>query len=52
MKQYMKNKLCKCWEIKVFSWADICHLVYDFHIYTGKDTVTNDCGLGVGNEVV
>ena len=51
MKQYMKNKPCK-WRIKVFFLADICGLVFDFQIYTGKDTVTSNCGLGVGGEVV
>ena len=51
MKQYMKNKPCK-WGIKFFSRADVSGIVYDFEIYTGKGTVTNDRGLLVGGEVV
>ena len=50
MKQYMKNKPCK-WAIKVFSRVDVIGIVYDFEIYTGKGTVTNDRSLGVGSEV-
>ncbi|XP_055087231.1 piggyBac transposable element-derived protein 3-like [Periophthalmus magnuspinnatus] len=51
MKQYIKNKPKK-WGIKVFTRAGVTGLVYDFEIYTGKGTVTNERGLGVAGEVV
>jgi len=50
MKQYIKNKPHK-WGIKVFTRADVFGIVYDFEIYTGKGTVTNERGLGIGGEV-
>ncbi|KAJ0000608.1 hypothetical protein NQD34_012450 [Periophthalmus magnuspinnatus] len=51
IKQYIKNKPKK-WGLKVFTRAGVTGLVYDFEIYTGKGTVTNECGLGVAGEVV
>lgn len=42
-KQYIKNKPKKR-GIKVF--------IYDFEVYIGKETVTNERGLGVAGEVV
>ncbi|KAK7135513.1 hypothetical protein R3I94_014246 [Phoxinus phoxinus] len=51
MKQYIKNKPHK-WGIKVFTRAGVTGLVYDFEVYTGKGTVTNERGLGVAGEVV
>ncbi len=51
MKQYIKNKPQK-WGIKVFTRAGVTGLVYDFEVYTGKGTVTNERGLGVAGEVV
>ncbi|XP_029973972.1 piggyBac transposable element-derived protein 3-like [Salarias fasciatus] len=51
IKQYIKNKPQK-WGIKVFTRAGVTGLVYDFEVYTGKGTVTNECGLGVAGEVV
>ena len=51
MKQYIKNKPHK-WGIKVFTRAGVCGIVYDFEVYTGKGTVVNERGLGVGGEVV
>ncbi|XP_042610676.1 piggyBac transposable element-derived protein 3-like, partial [Cyprinus carpio] len=51
MKQYIKNKRHK-WGIKVFTRAGVTGLVYDFEVYTGKGTVTNERGLGVAGEVV
>uniref|UniRef100_A0AAY4B9J0 PiggyBac transposable element-derived protein domain-containing protein n=1 Tax=Denticeps clupeoides TaxID=299321 RepID=A0AAY4B9J0_9TELE len=51
MKQYIKNKPKK-WGIKVFTRAGVTGLVYDFEVYTGKGTVTNERGLGVAGEVV
>ncbi|KAI5629009.1 piggyBac transposable element-derived protein 3-like, partial [Silurus asotus] len=51
MKQYIKNKPHK-WGIKVFTRAGVTGLVYDFEVYTGKGTVTNERGLGVACEVV
>ena len=30
----------------------MCRIVYDFEVYTGKRTVVNERGLGVGGEVV
>ena len=51
MKQYIKNKPHK-WGIKVFARAGVSELVYDFEVYTGKGTVANDNGIGVGGEVV
>ncbi|KAG1924718.1 hypothetical protein F2P79_025976 [Pimephales promelas] len=46
MKQYIKNKPHK-WGIKVVTRAGVTGLVYDFEVYTGKGTVTNERGLGV-----
>lgn len=51
MKQYIKNKPHKL-GIKVFTRAGVTGLVYDFEVYTGKGTVTNERGLGVAGEVV
>ena len=51
MKQYIKNMPHK-WGIKVFTRAGVCGIVYDFELYTGKGTVVNGSGLGVGGEVV
>ncbi|XP_051994392.1 piggyBac transposable element-derived protein 3-like [Xyrauchen texanus] len=51
MKQYIKTKPHK-WGIKVFTRAGVTGLVYDFEVYTGKGTVTNERGLGVAGEVV
>ncbi|XP_038123402.1 piggyBac transposable element-derived protein 3-like [Cyprinodon tularosa] len=51
MKQYLKNKPQK-WGIKVYTRAGVSGLVYDFEVYTGKGTVTNERGLGVAGEVV
>uniref|UniRef100_A0A3B3S9X1 PiggyBac transposable element-derived protein domain-containing protein n=1 Tax=Paramormyrops kingsleyae TaxID=1676925 RepID=A0A3B3S9X1_9TELE len=51
MKQHIKNKPQK-WGIKVFTRAGVTGLVYDFEVYTGKGTVTNERGLGVAGEVV
>uniref|UniRef100_A0A3B4GR65 PiggyBac transposable element-derived protein domain-containing protein n=1 Tax=Pundamilia nyererei TaxID=303518 RepID=A0A3B4GR65_9CICH len=51
MKQYIKKKPQK-WGIKVFTRAGVTGLVYDFEVYTGKGTVTNERGLGVAGEVV
>nr|XP_039255146.1 piggyBac transposable element-derived protein 3-like [Styela clava] len=51
MKQYIKNKPHK-WGIKVFTRAGVSGLVYDFEIYTGKETVENSRGIGVGGEIV
>lgn len=51
MKQYIKKKPQK-WGIKVFTCAGVTGLVYDFEVYTGKGTVTNERGLGVAGEVV
>uniref|UniRef100_UPI00358E218E piggyBac transposable element-derived protein 3-like n=1 Tax=Myxine glutinosa TaxID=7769 RepID=UPI00358E218E len=51
MKQYIKNKPHK-WGIKVFTRAGVSGINYDFEIYTGKGTVANERGLGVGGEVV
>uniref|UniRef100_UPI00358E4A90 piggyBac transposable element-derived protein 2-like n=1 Tax=Myxine glutinosa TaxID=7769 RepID=UPI00358E4A90 len=46
-----KNKPHK-WGIKVFTRAGVSGINYDFEIYTGKGTVANERGLGVGGEVV
>ena len=51
MKQYIKNMPHK-WGIKVFTRAGVCAIVYDFQRFTGKGTVVNERGLGVGGEVV
>jgi len=50
MKRYIKNKPHK-WGIKVFTRADVLGIVYDFEIYTGKGTMTNERRLGIGGEV-
>ena len=47
MKQYIKNKPKK-WGIKVFTRAGSSGIVHDFEIYTGKGTVTDVYGFGLG----
>ena len=51
MKQYIKNNPHKR-GINVFIRAGVCGIVYDFEVYTGKGTVVNERGLGVGGKVM
>lgn len=52
LKQYMKNKPHK-WGIKVFARAGVSGFVYDFEIYTGKDTnVGEKSDLGISGDIV
>ena len=51
MKQYVKNKPKK-WGIKVFVRAGASGIVYDFEIYTGKGTITDEYGIGMGGASV
>lgn len=50
IKQYVKNKPHK-WGYKVFTRCGSSGIMYDFRIYTGKDTC-NDYGLGFSSNIV
>ena len=47
MNQYIKHKPYK-WGIKILTRAGVCGIVYGIEVYTGKGTVVNERGLGVG----
>ncbi|KAJ8884236.1 hypothetical protein PR048_016093 [Dryococelus australis] len=49
--QYIRNKPHK-WGIKMFAIADTSGMLYDFIIYTGKNTGIPACGLGISGDVV
>ncbi|KAG8187496.1 hypothetical protein JTE90_022889 [Oedothorax gibbosus] len=51
LKQYIKNKPHK-WGIKVFGLCGSSGMLYDFQVYTGKDTVTEKTKLGISGDIV
>lgn len=51
LKQYNKNKPHK-WGIKVFALCGKSGILYDFEIYTGKDTIVDKTKLGISGDIV
>lgn len=51
MKQYIKNKPHK-WGVKLFALCGASGMLYDFEIYTGKDTLLEKTKLGISGDIV